>query len=247
MCISLSRHFQISWDKKMHFVKRYSLLSRGVYSGIFVSLEWVQQREQLCMWPQWNCWQSFTHWTSHHWTLKGMEKDQATARDKWDKTLYSINQINFKTSSPGKGVSAVTFKSVSLSLKVSTWTKQYTAAAHRDIPAMNELSYWLMKNLPAGDNEVTLVHGDFRLDNLIFHPTEVKHLEQSFLQIFSMLKCYKVFLMSLGTCDSSAGLGAVYHWAALGRHCLFSDAPLLAFKPQCHQHNGQLERNRRCK
>lgn len=58
--------------------------------------------------------------------------------------------------------------------QVSTWTKQYTAAAHRDIPAMNELSDWLMKNLPANDNEVTLVHGDFRLDNLIFHPTEAR-------------------------------------------------------------------------
>ncbi|KAK5897786.1 hypothetical protein CgunFtcFv8_015259 [Champsocephalus gunnari] len=58
--------------------------------------------------------------------------------------------------------------------QVSTWTKQYTAAAHRDIPAMNELSDWLMKNLPANDNEVALVHGDFRLDNLIFHPTEAR-------------------------------------------------------------------------
>lgn len=64
-------------------------------------------------------------------------------------------------------------KNVFLSVKVSTWTKQYTAAAQRDIPAMNELSDWLMKNLPASDNEVTLVHGDYRLDNLIFHPTEV--------------------------------------------------------------------------
>uniref|UniRef100_G3NI38 Acyl-CoA dehydrogenase family member 11 n=1 Tax=Gasterosteus aculeatus aculeatus TaxID=481459 RepID=G3NI38_GASAC len=59
-------------------------------------------------------------------------------------------------------------------VKVSTWTKQYTAAAHRDIPAMNQLSDWLMKNLPAGDNEVTLVHGDFRLDNLMFHPREAR-------------------------------------------------------------------------
>lgn len=67
----------------------------------------------------------------------------------------------------------MTFKSGCPYLKVSTWTKQYAAAAHRDIPAMNELSDWLMKNLPANDNEVTLVHGDFRLDNLIFHPTEV--------------------------------------------------------------------------
>lgn len=60
------------------------------------------------------------------------------------------------------------------SLKVSTWTKQYVAAAHRDIPAMNELSDWLMTNLPGEDDEVTLVHGDFRLDNLVFHPTEVQ-------------------------------------------------------------------------
>lgn len=68
-------------------------------------------------------------------------------------------------------------------LKVSTWTKQYSAAAHKDIPAMNELSDWLMKNLPAKDNEVTLVHGDFRMDNLVFHPTEVKVYEILLVQI----------------------------------------------------------------
>lgn len=63
-----------------------------------------------------------------------------------------------------------------LSLKVSTWTKQYDAAATGDVPAMRELSDWLMRNLPVEDNEAALVHGDFRLDNLIFHPTEVKVL-----------------------------------------------------------------------
>lgn len=39
---------------------------------------------------------------------------------------------------------------------------------------MNELSEWLMNNLPEKDDEVTIVHGDFRLDNLIFHPTETR-------------------------------------------------------------------------
>ncbi|XP_015995786.2 acyl-CoA dehydrogenase family member 11 isoform X1 [Rousettus aegyptiacus] len=56
--------------------------------------------------------------------------------------------------------------------QVSTWTKQYEAAAHQDIPAMNQLSDWLMKNLPDNDNEENLIHGDFRLDNIIFHPKE---------------------------------------------------------------------------
>uniref|UniRef100_A0A3B1IX96 Aminoglycoside phosphotransferase domain-containing protein n=1 Tax=Astyanax mexicanus TaxID=7994 RepID=A0A3B1IX96_ASTMX len=64
--------------------------------------------------------------------------------------------------------------------QVSTWTKQYRASAHRSIPAMDELSDWLGKNIPSSDNEVTLVHGDFRIDNLIFHPTEVTALELQF-------------------------------------------------------------------
>ncbi|XP_062335811.1 acyl-CoA dehydrogenase family member 11 [Osmerus eperlanus] len=58
--------------------------------------------------------------------------------------------------------------------QVTTWTKQYKAAAHKEIPAMDELSDWLMSNLPSNDNEASLVHGDFRLDNLIFHPTEAR-------------------------------------------------------------------------
>ncbi|KAM9088987.1 acyl-CoA dehydrogenase family member 11 [Megaptera novaeangliae] len=56
--------------------------------------------------------------------------------------------------------------------QVSTWTKQYQAAAHQDIPAMNQLSDWLMKNLPDNDNEENLIHGDFKLDNIVFHPKE---------------------------------------------------------------------------
>ncbi|XP_066534162.1 acyl-CoA dehydrogenase family member 11 [Hoplias malabaricus] len=60
--------------------------------------------------------------------------------------------------------------------QVSTWTKQYRASAHRRIPAMDELSDWLSNNLPLNDNEVALVHGDFRIDNLIFHPTEARVL-----------------------------------------------------------------------
>lgn len=58
--------------------------------------------------------------------------------------------------------------------QVSTWARQYNASAHKDIPAMHELSDWLTKNLPATDNEVSLVHGDFRIDNLVFHPTETR-------------------------------------------------------------------------
>ncbi|KAG8009508.1 Acyl-CoA dehydrogenase family member 11, partial [Nibea albiflora] len=81
--------------------------------------------------------------------------------------LHSLDLASLNLEGYGKG-------SGYCKRQVSTWTKQYNAAAHRDIPAMSELSDWLMKNLPARDNEVTLVHGDFRVDNLIFHPTEAR-------------------------------------------------------------------------
>ncbi|XP_065255315.1 acyl-CoA dehydrogenase family member 11 [Emys orbicularis] len=58
--------------------------------------------------------------------------------------------------------------------QVTTWKKQYDASAHVDIPAMNQLAEWLMNNLPAGDNEENLIHGDFRIDNIIFHPREAR-------------------------------------------------------------------------
>ncbi|KAJ8419166.1 hypothetical protein AAFF_G00006650 [Aldrovandia affinis] len=60
--------------------------------------------------------------------------------------------------------------------QVSTWTRQYRASAHKEIQAMDKLSDWLMNSLPASDSQVTLVHGDFRVDNLIFHPTEARVL-----------------------------------------------------------------------
>ncbi|KAL4635272.1 acyl-CoA dehydrogenase family member 11 [Arapaima gigas] len=83
--------------------------------------------------------------------------------------LHSVDVIALGLDSFGKGPGYCR-------RQVSTWTKQYKSAAHRDIPAMDELSDWLMNNLPTGDSEVTLVHGDFRVDNLIFHPTEVRVL-----------------------------------------------------------------------
>ncbi|MDH3733216.1 MAG: phosphotransferase [Gemmatimonadota bacterium] len=59
--------------------------------------------------------------------------------------------------------------------QIARWTKQYEAAKHESIPAMERLITWLPENLPPGD-ETTIAHGDFRLDNLILHPTEPRVL-----------------------------------------------------------------------
>jgi len=59
--------------------------------------------------------------------------------------------------------------------QVSRWTKQYLASQTADVDDMNNLIEWLPANIP-DDEATTLVHGDFRLDNLIFHPTEPRVL-----------------------------------------------------------------------
>lgn len=50
------------------------------------------------------------------------------------------------------------------------WTKQYRASETEPIPDMDALIDWLQRNLPPDDGRVTLVHGDYRIDNLLFAP-----------------------------------------------------------------------------
>ncbi len=48
------------------------------------------------------------------------------------------------------------------------WTEQYRASETRKIPDMDALIDWLAANMPPDDGRVSLVHGDFRIDNMIF-------------------------------------------------------------------------------
>ena len=59
--------------------------------------------------------------------------------------------------------------------QISRWSQQYQAAKTEDIPAMDRLMEWLPAHVPEGDT-TTIAHGDFRLDNMIFHPTEPRVL-----------------------------------------------------------------------
>ncbi len=59
--------------------------------------------------------------------------------------------------------------------QVARWSKQYQAAGADRIDAMDRLIEWLPSHIPEGD-ETSVVHGDYRLDNVIFHPTEPRIL-----------------------------------------------------------------------
>lgn len=56
--------------------------------------------------------------------------------------------------------------------QTSTWTRQYRDSELEPISAMEHLIKWLPANQPPEDGRVSIVHGDYRLDNLMFHAEE---------------------------------------------------------------------------
>ena len=60
--------------------------------------------------------------------------------------------------------------------QVARWTKQYRASETEDLPAMNKLIEKLTASIPADDGQRTLVHGDYRLDNMMFEKDGTKCL-----------------------------------------------------------------------
>jgi len=58
-----------------------------------------------------------------------------------------------------------------LARQVARWSRQYQASETEKQPAMDRLIEWLPRHLPP-EGEPRIVHGDYRIDNLIYHPTE---------------------------------------------------------------------------
>ncbi len=63
--------------------------------------------------------------------------------------------------------------------QIGRWSKQYLASITQPIEAMDRLMAWLPAHMPASardESKVAIVHGDYRLDNLVFHPREPRLL-----------------------------------------------------------------------
>lgn len=56
--------------------------------------------------------------------------------------------------------------------QLSRWSKQYRASATSELPQMDALIQWLEQHLPDDDGECSIIHGDYRLDNVIFYRGE---------------------------------------------------------------------------
>ena len=59
--------------------------------------------------------------------------------------------------------------------QIHRWTKQYQMSETAKIPEMDRLIEWLPKNIPANET-TTIVHGDYRIENMVLHPTEPRVL-----------------------------------------------------------------------
>ena len=59
--------------------------------------------------------------------------------------------------------------------QIDRWSRQYRASETEKIDAMDRLIEWLPGHIPEGER-TTIVHGDYRLDNMIFHPSEPRVL-----------------------------------------------------------------------
>ena len=104
--------------------------------------------------------------------LPGMEAaERATVYDSMNDTLAKLHTVDWRAA----GLVDFGREGGYAARQVKRWTGQYQASATDDLETMNRLIDWLPENVPA-DAETTIAHGDFRLENMIFHPTEPRVL-----------------------------------------------------------------------
>jgi len=105
-------------------------------------------------------------------SLPGMSKaERGAIWDELNRVIALLHSIDYRV------VGLETFGKPGnyIERQVARWTKQYQASETEPMEAMDNLIAWLPKNIPP-ETGTTVVHGDFRLDNTIFHPAEPRIL-----------------------------------------------------------------------
>ncbi|MCI3204759.1 MULTISPECIES: phosphotransferase [Pandoraea] len=110
-------------------------------------------------------------------SLPGMT---STARseiyDEMNRVIAALHRVDYRA----VGLESYGKPGDYMARQIARWSKQYRASETDTIDAMDRLIDWLPAHLPAvtasAPERTTLVHGDFRLDNLIFHPSEPRVL-----------------------------------------------------------------------
>ena len=96
--------------------------------------------------------------------------ERAAIYDEMNRVIAALHKVDYKA----VGLDGYGRPGQYLERQISRWSKQYQASVTQPIPEMDQLIAWLPEHIPqAAHSELTsIVHGDYRLDNLMFHPTE---------------------------------------------------------------------------
>ena len=109
-------------------------------------------------------------------SLPGMTREQRAAiYDEMNRVISELHRLDVQA----LGLADFGRPGNYFERQIARWTKQYQASVTGSNEAMDRLIEWLPKHMPASARDeslVSVVHGDFRLDNLIFHPTEARVL-----------------------------------------------------------------------
>ncbi len=102
-------------------------------------------------------------------TLPGItdREERSAIFDAMNETLARVHKVDWQSLGLGDYGRPGNY----MARQVGKWTKQYLASKTDPIQSMDRLMEWLPLNIP-DDDATTIVHGDFRLENMIVHPTE---------------------------------------------------------------------------
>lgn len=96
-------------------------------------------------------------------------EEQAAIYDDMNRVLAELHKVDFAA----VGLEDFGRPGNYFERQISRWIKQYRAAETETIADMEELIAWMPDNIPDEDS-VSIAHGDFRLENTMYHPTEPK-------------------------------------------------------------------------
>jgi aminoglycoside phosphotransferase (APT) family kinase protein len=103
------------------------------------------------------------HWAS---SLEDMSSNQQRAKmyDEMSRVMAAIHSVDLEK----VGLSDYGRPGNYFQRQYDRWSAQYKASELKPIPEMDQVIEWLGNNIPEDDGKVSLVHGDYRLDNLMF-------------------------------------------------------------------------------
>jgi aminoglycoside phosphotransferase (APT) family kinase protein len=94
-------------------------------------------------------------------------RERAACYDSMNDVLARLHKVDFRA----VGLGDYGRPQAYVQRQLARWSKQYEASKIDEIPEMDRLTEWLGRNIPA-DDETTIAHGDYRIENIVFHPVE---------------------------------------------------------------------------